>query len=265
MQLGIGSWCFPWAIGVPNYLLPKKSLNAIDLLRKAESLGVNFVQIYDNYPLHIRNEDELNEIYVTADTMGIELGIGTRGIEPTHMLKYLNIAKTMHAKSIRTIIDIPGEHVVDWIKQVIPFFEEADVTIAIENNEKLAARELANLVRKIGSTHFRINIDTINSLGRLEKADKVVKELAPYAIILHYKDFNITRVDHRMGFRVVGCAAGDGKVDADWLFETLQKKGINPKIVLELWPPFLETIEKTVQNEDEWVKKSILFLKTKIK
>jgi len=82
MQVGIGSWCFPWAIGVPKYPVPKKPLNMIDLLRKAESLGVNFVQICDNYPLHIMSEDELYEIRVTADVMGIELGTGTGGIKP---------------------------------------------------------------------------------------------------------------------------------------------------------------------------------------
>ena len=153
-------------------------------------------------------------------------------------MEYLNIAKTLHAKTIRTIIDTPREQVVYWIKQIIPNFEETDVTIAVENNEKLAARELADLVRKIGSPCFRINMDTDNSLGRLERIEEVAKELAPYAIILHYKVFNIIRVDHRMGFKVVGCAASDGRVNADWIFEILQEEGINSKIVLELWPPF---------------------------
>ena len=137
--------------------------------------------------------------------------IGTRGIEPPHLLRYLCIAKKLHTKTIRTIIDILGEQIVDQIRQVIPSFEEAEVTIAVENNEKLTARALADLIRKIDSPRFRINMDTANSVGRLERTEEVVKELTPYAIILHYKDFNILRADHRMGFRVVGCAAGDGK------------------------------------------------------
>jgi len=53
--------------------------------------------------------------------------------------------------------------------------------------------------------------------------------------------------------------------DADWLFCIMQKEGRYPKIVLELWPPFLGTIEKSMQIEDELVRKSISFLKTKIR
>jgi len=247
------------------YPLPKNPLDAKGLLKKAKSLEVNMVQICDNYPLHKLSESELKEIWATAHEMGISIEVGTRGVEPDHLLKYLDIAEILHAKSVRTIIDNPDERVAARIEQVLSRFAEAKVSIALENNERIKTRELANLIRKVDSPFFGINLDTVNSLGGLERLGEAVEELAPYVINLHFKDFDITRVDHRMGFNIVGRPAGEGLVDIDWLFDSLVKEGKDPKVVLELWPPFLGTIEKTVLNENEWVERSIHFLKRKIR
>jgi sugar phosphate isomerase/epimerase len=103
-------------------------------------------------------------------------------------------------------------------------------------------------------------MDTANSLGRPEVLETVVEHLAPHAIVLHVKDYNIRRIDTRMGFDVIGSAAGDGKVDFDLVFGALKHHGRDPSIILEHWPPFAGTIENTLRAEDEWVSRSMAFL-----
>ncbi|MGQ9631427.1 MAG: sugar phosphate isomerase/epimerase family protein [bacterium] len=265
MQLGIGTYTFPWAIGVPGYPTPERPLNAMGLLRKAQALGVSLIQICDNLPLHEMKGGELDELRTTARDMGIRIEVGTRGVKPDHLLGYLDIAKSLRANILRTVIDSPDckpdmEQAAVWIEQVLPKFVEAGVHIAIENHDRHRSRDLAKLIRRINSQYVGICLDTVNSFGALEGPEQVVRELAPYVLNLHIKDFNIVRVDHRMGFTIFGCPAGDGRLDIEWLLDTLKKEGRNPNAILELWTPFSETVEETILKENEWANKSIRFL-----
>lgn len=250
MKLGIGTYTFPWPIGVAGYPRPKKPLNAMGLLEKAEALGVNVVQICDNLPLHKMNENELNDLWKTARDLGICIEVGTRGIQPGHLLKYLDVAKLLHANILRTIVDTADykpdiEEVTTWIKQVLPRFVEAEVSIALENHDRLRSKELVKIIKKVNSPYVGVCLDTVNSFGALEGLEQVVKELAPYVINLHIKDFDIIRVKHQMGFIIVGRPAGEGRLNVEWLLDLLAKEGKDPNAILELWTPFSETIEKT--------------------
>ncbi len=66
-----------------------------------------------------------------------------------------------------------------------------------------------------------------------------------------------------LGFSLVARPAGDGRVDFDWLFEQLALHGRYPSVILEHWPPFAGTIEDTIRMEEEWVARSMRFLKAK--
>jgi sugar phosphate isomerase/epimerase len=261
MRLGIGSWSFPWAIGVPGYPQPAAPLDAVGLLEKAKSLGVDLVQICDNYPLHTRSADELDQISRTAQDLGISIEVGTRGVEPNHLLRYLEIAIRLHATSVRTIVDNPADPYREWIAQVLTDYTEAGVAIALETNEGLSVDAFAALVEALDSPYLGITLDTVNSLGREERTQDVVAKLARYAIIVHYKDYAIERVDHRMGFLVVGRPAGEGRVDAHWLLDSLTEAGRDPQVIVELWPPFLGSIEATIAQEERWVEKSVRYLR----
>ncbi len=107
-------------------------------------------------------------------------------------------------------------------------------------------------------------MDTANSLGALETTDLVVEALAPYTTVLHAKDFDLMRIDTRMGFAVVGRPAGEGRVDFDWVFKELSRHGRNPDVILEHWPPFTETIEVTIRLEEDWVERSMRFLRARV-
>ena len=81
MQLGISTYTFTWAIGVPGYLRMAEPMDAIGLIHQAHEYGVSVVQLCDNLPLHTLSDEELIKIRDTASALKIELEIGTRGVE----------------------------------------------------------------------------------------------------------------------------------------------------------------------------------------
>ena len=266
MKLGIASWTVPWAIGLPGYPSPPAPLTPVGLLDRAKSLGAGIVQIADNMPLHLMSREELDNLREAAAERGLTLEAGTRGVHPDHLRLYLGVCRRLGARILRTLSHTaeskPGiEQVAQWMRAVLPEFESAGVAIALENNEAHAAREYAWLVEEMHSPSLGICMDTANSLGRPEVLETVVKHLAPHAIVLHVKDYDIRRIDTRMGFDVIGSAAGDGKVDFQLVFGALRQHGRDPSVILEHWPPFDGTIENTLRLEEEWVNRSMAFLR----
>jgi sugar phosphate isomerase/epimerase len=270
MRLGIGSWTFPWGIGFNGYPKAGESLTAIDLLYKAKSLGVEIVQICDNMPLHEMSDSELRQLGRKADEMDLFLQVGTQGVDPEHLLRYLGIAKILKSNILRIITDTSeckpeAEAVVKQIKEVIPEFAKNGVFIAVENHDRFKVRELKDIIRKIGSPFAGICLDTVNSFGELECPREVVSELGPYVVNLHIKDFDISRIDNKMGFNIKGSPAGYGKLDIDMVFKELINNGRYPDVILEQWVPFEGTVEKSIQLENEWAEKGVKLLKEKIK
>jgi 3-oxoisoapionate decarboxylase len=267
MKLGIASWTLPWAIGMSGYPRPPSPLTAVGLLNRAKALRVSIVQIADNMPLDQMSDEQLDELRDAAASRGLTLEAGTRGVEPAHLRRYLSICVRIGAGILRTLTHNAASkpsigQVAEWMREVLPEFEQAGVAIALENNEAHTVREYAWLVREVASPSLGICMDTANSLGRPEILEQVVEHLAPHAIVLHVKDYDIHRIDTRMGFRVVGTPAGAGKVNFPLVFRALQSHGRDPSVILEHWPPFTGTIEETIRLEEEWVHQSMRFLHT---
>ncbi len=271
MELGISSWSLPWSIGVQGYPRPAKPLNVIGLLDKAVEAKVSVVQIADNLALHELPEPELNRLRETASTRGITLEAGTRSLDPEHLSRYAVIAHRIGARLLRTVLSgslLGAEHLAkteEGIRNVLPVLQQQGVTLALENNEAFSAAEFAGLIGRIGSPMVGICMDTANSLGRPETVKTVVENLAEHTVMLHAKDYDIRRIDTRMGFSVIGRAVGEGRVDFDWVLGELRKRGRDHiNVIVEHWPPFEESIEATVQLEDEWLARSVQFLRSKL-
>jgi sugar phosphate isomerase/epimerase len=266
MQLGISTYTFTWVIGVPGYPKPSQPMDAAGLLRQAHAYGVPVVQICDNMPLHNMCREELIGIRDLSAELGIQLEIGTRGVEPEHLRKYMEICRLLHSDFLRIILQknnayVSIEEASELLKQVLPEFEKAKVRIAVENHERHKVAELVSLVKEIDSPWLGICLDTVNSFGALEGPDFVITELAPYTINLHMKDFVIRRLDHMMGFELTGAPAGSGQLNLDYAAAEIKKHGKDPNVILELWTPYTGDIETTVQKEKEWADQSIQYLK----
>jgi len=237
-----------------------------DLLERASALKVDVVQIADNLPLHTLDSAELGDARDQAADLGVAIEIGTRGVEPAHLLRYLSLAAQFDAVLLRTLTasaeSQPSlEQAEKWIREVLSKFEDQGITLGLENYETYSCRELAALVRRLDSRRVGVCLDTVNSLGALETPDRVVETLAPLTVNLHIKDFIIDRVPEKMGFVVSGASAGSGRLDIPWLLGQMPS-GKNVTAILEQWPPLKDSIEATVAMEQEWAERGVQYLRS---
>ena len=265
MRLGIGSYTFTWSIGVPGYP-PDGPMNAIGLLGRAAELGVRLVQVADNLPLDQLPAGELDAFGARAGALGIAVEVGTRGIAPPRLRTYLSLAERFGSPIVRVVVDTADHHpsedeIVDTLRAVMPELKQAGICLAIENHDRFKAAALAGVLRRIGSPHVGICLDTVNSFGALEGPEVVVSTLAPWVVNLHVKDFAIERASHMMGFTIEGRPAGQGRLDIPWLLGELRSRGRDPNAILELWTPREATLADTIAKEATWAEASVRYLR----
>ncbi len=92
MKLGISSYAYAWAIGVPGWE-PPVPMTAFDVLAKVAKQSIQVVQIADNLALDRLPEATLDALKAQADAEGMQVEVGTRGIAPRHLQAYLAIAR----------------------------------------------------------------------------------------------------------------------------------------------------------------------------
>jgi sugar phosphate isomerase/epimerase len=262
--LGLSSYTYTWAVGVPGFG-PEQTLSAEDLLERAAHLGVPVVQFADNLPLHAGLAD-VDGLARRARTLAVDLEVGTRGIDRDNLLRYLTIAAAVGSPFLRIVVDTLDHHpspteVVNSLGALRDDFTSAGVKLAIENHDRFTAAELAGVIGALGDDWTGVVLDTVNSFGALEGPDVVIRTLAPLAVNVHVKDFVITRASHMMGFIVEGCPAGRGRLDIPALFSTIRRYRPDVTAVLEQWTPPQRSLESTIETERRWAEESVTYLK----
>ena len=265
MQLGLSTYSFPWAIGV-NDFKPSNPLTAKDLLDYAAASDINYVQYGDNMPLHSFSEHELIDLKRTADELNINIEVGTRRLTVENILIYLSIAQRFNSSFLRVVIDDadfhPGEQeVIETIKTLLPQLEETGICLAIENHDRFPAATLQRIIQQTSPLSVGICLDTANSLGANEGVNELVQVLGAFAVNLHIKDITINRLQHKMGFLVEGCPAGDGILNIPEIIQQLKPYNKCKTVTLEVWSQPEETLEQSIAKEKKWVGTSINYLK----
>lgn len=265
MQLGISSYTYTWGVGVPGSL-PPNPLSAKDLVDKAFYSGLKLVQIADNLPLENMTESELTNLFRYAYHKNVSIEMGGRSLTPEHTLKCLIAAETLQSPILRMVIDgtdfIPDiQTITGIIKDLLPEFESRKIKLAIENHDRLKAREFERIIISAGSEYIGICLDSVNSMGAGEGFEEVSRILLPYTINLHIKDFTIKRVSHKMGIIIEGAPAGKGMLNIRELVDKLTTDSLCKSAVLELWTPPEADIEDTIKKEEDWALRSIAYLK----
>ncbi|MGQ9919571.1 MAG: sugar phosphate isomerase/epimerase family protein [Bryobacteraceae bacterium] len=262
MRLGIGSYCYTWALGVEGGVRPEKPLSAFDLLDRCVELGVRAVQFGPNLALE---ELDLEALAEKARAAGIVVEAGIIGLDVESVRRGAALCRRLGARLLRTIdsYDAPprstGE--LEWLLRAsLPVLESSGIVLAVENS-RTPARRMAEALDAIGSPHLGVTLDTVNSLAVPEGTEEVVRALARHTLCVHVKDFRVLRIWHRMGFVVEGAPAGAGQLDIAWLLERVCENGRSPNVILELWVPQQSTLEETIALEAAWVRASVEFLR----
>ena len=262
MKLGIGSYTYTWACGVPGSM-PARRMTAMDLCRRAEALGVKVVQLCENITFEYAKLDTLRD---SARRAGIEIETGGRGLTSRGFMDALDMACQFETGFFRLVVDSDGDEpspaeTVRRLKALLQFVPKR-IRIALENHDRFPARTLVGIMEEAGSDRIGITLDTVNSFGALEGPQHVVETLAPYVLSLHVKDFTIRRVPSQMGFVIEGCPAGEGRLDIPWLLDCIRGSGRDPNAIIELWTPPADTLEETIVREAEWAKRSVAYMRT---
>ncbi len=265
-SIGISSLSFPWAVGVSRGPRLKKRLTALELLEKTRSLGLDLLQIAENLPLENLPWETVVKLKRLAGESGINLEVGTCGTNPGHLVKFLEISRFLKSPVLRTLPAAHGEHfdlaeLEKNLREVLPEYEKAGITIALENQESYAADTYANLISKIDHPNLRICLNPANAIGALEGLESVADRLGPFCGSLHINDIVIMRSQGSMGFSVEGRPAGKGQIPIQGMLDKLREYGIRHTTIIGLWTPWQGNIESTVKLEEEWVEDSLGFMK----
>lgn len=111
-----------------------------------------------------------------------------------------------------------------------PVVARHGVRLAVENHKDWRAEELVALLKKIGSDHVGVCVDTGNSMALLEDPMDVVEALAPRAVTTHFKDMAVE--EYERGFRLAEVPLGAGVLDLPRVVRTL--RAADPEIPLNL-------------------------------
>lgn len=266
MQLGISSYTYTWAVGVPG-ALPVRPLSAFDLVDKACNEGLKLVQIADNMPLESWPDEQLLDLLNYASIRQVAIETGSRGLTAEHTFKCLQTAEMLNSPILRMVIDAAAyepdlNSVISIIKDLVPEFKSRKIRLAIENHDRFKAIEFEKIILSAGNEWVGICLDSVNSMGAGEGFETVSDILMPYTINLHLKDFSIRRVSHKMGLVVEGTPAGKGMLKIRETVDKLTALNHCPSAILELWTPPEQVLEETISKEEEWARESIKFLKT---
>ncbi|MCU0392452.1 MAG: sugar phosphate isomerase/epimerase [Thermoflexibacter sp.] len=266
MRLGISSFTYGWAIGVEGNM-PSLPMTELDLIQQTLHFGLSCLQIGDNLPLHTFSQERLNHLKKQLADNQIRIEVGARRMTAEHLMTYIEIARFLNASLLRFVIDgenyePDSEEIISIIRRILPLLTQYQITLGIENHDRLRAKELASIVKKIDSDKVGICLDCVNSMGAGEGLEYVAEILAPYTVNLHIKDFIVRRLPHKMGFTVEGVPAGKGMIQLDFLLEKIKAFQRCKSAILEQWVVPDKDIDSTVKKEKIWAEESIQYLQT---
>jgi hypothetical protein len=265
MKLGISSYTYPWAIGLPG-APPAQPLKPLQLLEKARELGVGLVQFGPNLPLDRLPETELKEVVKRASSWNIDLEMATVGIEPARLRQQIEFGKQIGAILLEVApensdggIPMRGE-IANSLRAVVGDLENRKFRLAIDNS-RISAQDLNQLIEPLRSLWLGVAIDTVKPLAIPQEWQLSVRVLAYRTMSVHLKDFVVRPAPHGMGFNVTGCPVGKGKLDVSWLVKSFAALRITPSTLVELWTPEQKTLEETIALEDAWAKQSVDYVR----
>jgi sugar phosphate isomerase/epimerase len=239
-----------------------------DMMRDTAAQGVRLFQICDHAPLADYDDDRLRGLRALADELDLTLELGTRGTDPAVLRTYLRLAVALRASLVRSMWtagdDRPDAIETDRrLRTVLPEFEEAQVTLALETYEQVTSTELVAVVRSIGSDRLGIVLDPANTVANLEHPADVTARCAPYVKNWHVKDFAFSRKDGWVGFALTSTPLGDGRLDYDAMLALLEPEARGINQVVEHWLPWQDDPETTTRLEAEWTTLTIDHLRKK--
>ena len=241
-MIGLSTYALFWELSdrVPA---PLTLAGAVD---RARELGLGLLQICDYAPIEHWSDAQLAELRRHAGARGVALELGTKGLQPERMRRFLHLAEALGATLVRTMFNTPAtamepEHrptaseAEALLREVLPEFEAAGVTVVLETYEQAPTKDLL----------------------------AVVQDVAPYVLNMHIKDFAFARQDGWVGFVYTGAPMGEGLLDYDHMAAAIRPAERSINQIIEHWLPWQGSAEATLRTERQWTQQAIDYLRSK--
>ena len=264
MTVGLSTYAFFWQW----HSTAQHPLDLFDLLCKTAALDVRLFQICDYPKLEAFDAGEVDRLHRAASSEGVALELGTRGVRPDHLRRYLELAGELEAIMVRSMLNTAdhrptSSEAVGMLREIMPAYEQAGVTLALETYEQVPVSTLVDIIEQVDSPNLGICLDPGNCVAALELPADTIARTAAHVRNLHVKDFRFSRQDGWVGFSFAGCPLGEGLLDYDAMIDAVRpnERGINQ--IVEHWLPWQGDSATTIALEDQWTLHSLNYLRSK--
>ena len=262
-MIGLGTYAFFWQLStrVPQ------PMSLIDAFEATKALGVDLFQICDYAPLDELTEAQLTDAARCARELGLTIQLGTKGLEPERLERFLALAETFDARLVRGMpyndtFRPTRETAADILSTWMPRYRAAGVTLALETYEQIATGDLVALIERVESPALGVCLDPANVVARLELPRDCVEATAPLVLNVHVKDFAFARQPGWVGFTYGGAPMGTGLHDYAHLRRTVEPRERGIDEIVEHWLSWQGDAETTVRTEREWTRTTIEYLRS---
>ena len=234
-----------------------------------DSGGCTVFQICDYPPLDESIDEQLPHCGDAAGDLGIRLELGTRGIGPDHLRRYLEMAVHLDATLMRSMLntatDRPSEaEANESLQRAVPTLCRARGhpgagnvrTGPVEPNWSASSRRSTQTAPRCVPGPGQL-CGCAGAAPRRRRSDRAVRKE------LHVKDFAFTRQAGWVGFNLAGCPLGEGLLDYDHIRKAVDPLSNDINQIVEHWLPWQRDAETTCAMEAQWTATHIDFLRSK--
>jgi sugar phosphate isomerase/epimerase len=262
-MIGLGTYAFFWQ---HSERVPQP-LSLVGAFEATRALDVELFQICDYAPLEQMGAAELTDAAATARDLGLTIELGTKGIEPDRLARFVDLAGVFDAPLVRSMLYSPDTRPTltraeEWLRAALPAFEASGIDLALETYEQVATADLVGLIERIDSPRLGVCLDPANVVARLELPRDCVEATAAHVKNVHVKDFAFARQPGWVGFTYGGAPMGEGLHDYPHLLETVRPRQNGVNEVVEHWLSWQGDAETTVRTEREWTRQTIEYLRS---
>ena len=160
MTIGLSTYAFLWRSSdrVEN------PLTLHDILEHTRASGCSLLQICDFAPLDELSVDGLSGLARAAGDLGIQLELGTRGVGPDHLRRYLEMATHLGSRWCGRCStpppsgprkQRPSSHCGGRCRD----YAERGVTLALETYEQVPSAQLVRIIEAVDSEALGVCLD----------------------------------------------------------------------------------------------------------
>lgn len=220
------------------------------VLQEASELGADFVQLNAHH-VRERSRDELaglrrlaDEVHLgltlSGDVVGRAVDGDSADTGADRVMRWVELAERLSSPFVRVSSGFYRNEVLgrpDRIRAEQRFLIEAlevtarraeatGITVLLENHSDFTPDEYVEIIESVGMGRIGVFLDIINPVSMLLDPVPVVRQLAPWAIAGHAKDYRLQSNYvpdrfHRRGFDVQYCYPGEGVADLPSLINAL--------------------------------------------